>query len=88
MNFQYQTHFFTAGEVLEVTCDRTMNVRLMDSWNFSRFRQNQSATFYGGSTLRSPARLQPPYPGMWYVVVDLGGYSGHVNYSLRFLQVA
>lgn len=34
---------------------------------------------------RSPAKIPIPHSGHWYVVIDLGGYSGTVRSSVRVL---
>jgi len=81
MNFlKYE---FDAGpnEVIQVNLDRQANVRLLDSANYQKYINGQQHTYYGGHADKSPVRLRPPRQGHWYVVVDLGGYSGTVRAS-------
>jgi hypothetical protein len=81
MNFL--TYEFDAGpnDVIQVNLDRQANVRLLDSINFQKYRNGQQHTYHGGHAAASPIRLRPPRQGHWYVVVDLGGYSGTVRAS-------
>lgn len=49
------------------------NVRLLDSSNFSAYRNGRKHTFYGGLVQKSPYRVVVPRDGHWYLVVDLQG---------------
>ncbi len=55
------------------------NVRLMDAINFSSYRRGGRHRYIGGHFTQSPAVLQPPHAGHWYVVVDLGGFAGNIR---------
>ena len=73
------------GEIAEVTLNARANVRLMNASNFSTFKRGGRASFYGGQATRSPVRIPVPTAGHWYVVIDLGGYSGKIRSSARVL---
>ncbi len=76
----------SAGEIVEVTLrGNAANVRLMDSSNFQGYRAGRRHHAYGGHVTRSPVQLQIPRAGRWHVAVDLGGYAGRVNSSVRVL---
>ena len=79
----YLTYEFDAGpkDVIQVKLDREANVRLLDSINFQKYSSGQKHTYLGGHAKTSPVNLRPPRYGHWYVVVDLGGYSGSVRAS-------
>lgn len=84
MNFLHNDlGHLTGGEVVEVTLSSQANVRLMDSSNFSSYRQGRQHHFYGGLVQRSPYRLQVPSSGHWHVAIDLGGYGGSVRANVR-----
>lgn len=87
MNFQkYDLGNRSGGEIVEITLvGNAANVRLMDSSNFSSYRSGRQHRFYGGYMKRSPAKIPIPHSGHWYVVIDLGGYSGTVRSSVRVL---
>jgi Domain of unknown function (DUF1883) len=74
------------GTIAEVTLDRAANVLLMDPANYSTYKQGQPYRYYGGHATVSPFRLVVPSPGIWHVVVDLGGGPGEVRASLRLLS--
>lgn len=75
-----------SNDVVEVTLDAQANIKLMDNANFSDYRNGRKHHFYGGLAKRSPVRIQAPSAGHWHVVVDLGGYAGHVSASVRVLS--
>ncbi len=74
------------GEIVEVILKgNAANVRLMDSSNFQYFRSGRRHQYFGGHAKKSPVRLQIPRAGHWYVTVDMGGYAGRVESSVRIL---
>jgi Domain of unknown function (DUF1883) len=76
----------TADDVVEVTLDGRANVMLLDPTNYERYLRGESFRYHGGLAERSPALLTPPHPGSWNVVVDLGGYPGHVRAGIQVRQ--
>jgi hypothetical protein len=58
------------------------NVRLMDSSNFSSYKNGRSHRGVGGLATRSPVRLTVPADGHWYVTVDMAGLRGSVRTSV------
>ena len=84
----YLHHEFDIGpdDVVEITLDGQANVLLLDSANYERYRRGESYRYYGGLARQSPTRLVPPNRGHWHVVVDLGGYAGHVRAGVQVLQ--
>ena len=75
-------------DVVEVSLDNAANVQLMDTANYTNYRAGQQYRYTGGYAKSSPCRLSPPRRGNWHLVVDLGGYPGRVNASVRVLRVA
>lgn len=74
------------GDIVEVTLQGSAaNVRLMDSSNFSNFRNGRRHSYTGGLAKQSPVRLQVPRSGRWHVTVDLQGLRGNVRSSIRTL---
>jgi len=87
MNFsRYDFGFVEKGRIIEVTLDGQANVRLLDSSNFNAYRNGRQHSFYGGRATKSPIKLETPYSAHWYLVIDLGGYSGRVKHSARILS--
>lgn len=76
-----------SGEIVEVTLSgNAANVRLMDNHNFNNYRSGRKHKYYGGYVKKSPVRLAIPHSGHWYIVIDLGGYEGTVNASVRTIK--
>lgn len=74
-----------SGEIVEVTLSAAANVRLMDSSNFSSYKNGRQHRYHGGLATQSPVRLQIPHSGTWYVTVDMQGLRGSVRSSARIL---
>lgn len=86
MNYlNYDLHL-DSGDVVEVTLDQQANVRLLDDSNYSKYQRGEQHRYYGGLQTKTPARIVPPHPGHWHLVVDLGGYAGTVRASVRTIK--
>ena len=86
MNFQYyDLGYLEKGQVVEVTLSAQANVKLMDSSNFNNYKNGRRHHYYGGRATVSPTRIPVPSNGKWYVTIDLGGYSGRLNVSVKVL---
>ena len=86
MNFLHYDIQLASNDDVEVTLDKQANVRLLDDANFSRYQRGESHTYHGGLVKVSPVHLRPPHAGHWHVVVDLGGYAGTVQASIRVIK--
>lgn len=86
MNFLHYELDLKANDVVEVTLDKQANVRLLDSANYSQYRRGEKHQYYGGLAKTSPTKLTTPRSGHWHLVIDLGGYAGQVNASVRTLR--
>jgi hypothetical protein len=80
---RYDLGSLAAGTGVEVTLDQQANVHLLDAANLSRYERDEGYTAIGGLMVQSPALLQVPSPGRWFVVIDLGGNQGTVSSSVR-----
>lgn len=87
---KYQVHdlgLLEGGEIVEVTLSgNSANVKLMNSSNFSSYKSNKAHTYYGGHVTRSPYNVTVPNSGRWYVTIDLGGFTGTVNSSVKIFK--
>ena len=85
MNYLHWEMNAGSGNVIAVELTRAANVLLLDDSNYSAYRRGGSYRYHGGHAKQTPARLVPPHSGHWHVVVDLGGYGGHVEASVSML---
>ena len=76
------------GEIVEVTLTSGANVRLIDSSNFSNYKNGRRHRYIGGLARRSPLRLQIPNSGHWHVAIDMQGLKGSTKASVRVLPCA
>lgn len=83
MQFLHKQLNLNLGDVVRVDIDRAANVRLLDSMNFSKYRNGQSCNGYGGLSTSTPVRIPAPRTGTWHVVIDLGPGGGHIKHSIR-----
>lgn len=83
---QYDLGQLGGGEIVEVTLrGNSANVQLMNSSNLQNYKAGRRYNYHGGHVTRSPYRVTVPNSGRWHVVIDLGGYGGRVNSSVRVL---
>jgi len=90
VNFLHSELRLAPGDVVQVTlAGDEANVFLLDDENFVRYRDGLPYRHdAGGLFSRSPVLLQPPQPGLWHVVVDLGGAPGEVQASVAIRPAA
>lgn len=72
-----------SGEIVEVTLTSGANVRLMDTSNFSNYKNGRAHRYHGGLAKKSPVRLPIPSSGQWHMVVDMQGLRGGTHASVR-----
>lgn len=87
MNFQYyDLGHLSSGEIIEVNIQgNAVNVRLMDSSNYSSYKAGRQHRYIGGLAQKSPVHLHVPHSGHWYVTIDFQGLSGSARTSVRVL---
>jgi hypothetical protein len=76
------------GEIVEITLTSGANVRLMNSSDFSNYKNGRSHRYIGGLARKSPVRLQIPSSGHWHVAVDMQGLRGSTRASVRVVPGA
>lgn len=76
----------SAGSVVKVELDGTeANVRLLDQANLQSFDAGREHRYFGGHTKKTPVHIKVPYDGVWFAVVDLGGFGGTVQASVSVI---
>ena len=86
MKYSYKEGNFKKGDILSISIDRKVNIYLMDSVNFARYKNNERCDYYGGAVNNSPYNISVPRTGHWYIVIDLGGGAGMLNYSIKVFK--
>jgi hypothetical protein len=87
MKFQhYNLGQLNEGRIVIVTISgNSANVKLMDSHNFQNYKSGRKHSFFGGHVTSSPFNISIPNYGNWYITIDLGGYSGKLNSSVKVI---
>lgn len=80
---QYDLGNVKKGSRVIVTLKNQANVRLMTQSEFNKYKRGGAHRYIGGRVTRSPWSGVVPSTGHWYVAIDLGGYSGRVQSSVR-----
>lgn len=80
----YRFRFLPAGVTVRVwllrDSSKPVNVRLMDGWNYRRFKKMKRHSYIGGCVGdTTPIDLRVPRNGRWYLELDLGGSPGKVE---------
>lgn len=80
---QYDLGSLKKGSRVIVTLKNQANVRLMTQSEFNKYKRGGAHRYIGGLVKRSPWTGVVPSAGRWFIAVDLGGYSGRVQSSVR-----
>nr|DAT54032.1 MAG TPA: protein of unknown function (DUF1883) [Caudoviricetes sp.] len=86
LKYNYSQEYLQKGDIVRVTLDKQANVILLDSSNYQNFRNGRRYSYYGGLAKVSPCDIVVPRTGQWYIVINLGGYSGSVKYSINIIR--
>ena len=86
MNFLHRSIELRADDVVEVTTNGRANVMLLNDANFDLYKRGKPYRYRGGLAEQNVMRLAPAAAGRWHVVVNLGGYPGHVRAGIRVLE--
>ena len=70
------------GDIISVSLGQQTNVLLMDDNNDQQYKRGQSYRYHGGLFTTTPARISAPNSGFWNLVLNLGGRSGRIKYSI------
>lgn len=77
------------GRIVEIVLQgNAANVQLLDSSNFSSYKNGKRYRYIGGLAKKSPIRLQTTHSSHWHVAVDLRGLGGNVKSFARVLPTA
>lgn len=87
MQFQtYDLGYLAQGRVVQIQISGDApNVRLMDDFNFSRYRQGRECEFVGGIPKRTIVRLATSHSGHWHVAIDFLGLRGSARTACQVL---
>lgn len=85
----YLHYEFDVGQndTVQVTLDKSANVKLLDDANYRKYRAGQQYRYHGGFVKVSSAMkessidLTVPHERHWHLIIDLGGYPGIVHAS-------
>ena len=84
MDFLYfDLNYLKQNDIVEAIIEGTeCNVILLNSVNFSNYKNNREYHYYGGHCKQSPAVITIPHDDHWYLVID----SGNVKVSVSVIE--
>lgn len=85
-DFLHNREYLSAGDVVQLDCDTQCNFMLMSDSDFSSYRNGRSHHYHGGFFKMFPARITVPSTGHWNWVLDLGGGSANIRYSVSYIK--
>lgn len=85
MNHLHYSLNLTLGNTVQVYLDSQANVLLLDDTNYAQYKRGGRYSYFGGLVKTSPANIRPPHAGHWNLVIDLGGYAGRVNATVKVI---
>jgi hypothetical protein len=71
----YKKKFLRRGDIARGTCDRPCNFKIMDDFNFQRYKSGTEYSCHGGFYRVFPARVVIPSDGDWNIVGDCDALS-------------
>ncbi|WP_030183884.1 DUF1883 domain-containing protein [Streptomyces violaceorubidus] len=71
------------GSTVVVTLRKQANVQVMTRSEYSNYKSGRRYRYLGGRVTRSPFQVTIPSNGHWVVAIDLGGYAGRIDASVR-----
>lgn len=74
------------GDTVSVRLEGPANVMLLDDDAYRSYQADRAFRYLGGWVSDKQLTLWPPKPGLWHVVVDLGGAQGRVAASVQVLR--
>ena len=86
MSFLHSREYLNVGDIVEVDCSHQCNVMLLDDSNFRHYQNNDNFSYYGGFCEKFPARIGVPSSGNWNIVIDLGGGTANIRYSINIIR--
>jgi hypothetical protein len=84
--YLYKDYHLDAGDIVHVAIDTQANVIVLDESNYQNYRSGRSFKHLGGFYKTSPINIVVPSTGHWYVVIDLGGGSATIRYSINIIK--
>ncbi|MCX7005047.1 MAG: DUF1883 domain-containing protein [bacterium] len=86
MQHLHKREYLNAGDAFRLTSDTQCNFILLDDSNYSTYKSGTGFKCHGGKFVKFPAMLVAPSSGYWNAVVDLGGGSANIRYSLDVIK--
>lgn len=86
MKYTYKDGNFRKGDILIITVDRKVNIYLLDNINFQKYKNGNSFEYFSSGSNSSPYSITVPRTDHWYIVLDLGGGTGILNYSIKVIK--
>lgn len=71
MKYMYWSLNLDEGDFIRVKLNHPANIRLLTPSNYRQYHRGNTFRYYGGYVDYEPYKIEPPYSGDWYLVIDL-----------------
>lgn len=85
-DFIHAKEYLNQDDIVIVNCSHQCNVMLMTDSNFQCYRTGRKFEYFGGFYQYFPVKIAVPHSGHWNVVIDLGGGSARIRYSIEYIK--
>ncbi|WP_273820574.1 DUF1883 domain-containing protein [Pseudomonas asplenii] len=86
MKYLHTRKYLKEGDVVVIECSHNCNVRLTTDNNFAQFKRGRDHCYCGGFYNTLPARIAAPHTDYWNIIIDLGGGSMSIRYSISIIR--
>ena len=66
----YPLNFQQRGKVVRAEISHASDVFIVDSTNFSKWKQGRDFIYHGGHYSESPVDIPVPRGGVWYAIIE------------------
>ncbi len=85
-DFLHAREYLHRGDIAVLDCNTQCNFFLVDDNNFSNYKNGRDFRYFGNHYKMFPARIIVPETGNWNVILDLGGGSANIKYSISYIK--
>jgi hypothetical protein len=88
MDFIHAREYLQQGDLVVVNSSHQCNIILTTDSEFQNYKARRSFRHYGGHYKMFPARVAVPHTDNWNIILDLGGGSANIRYSISYVKQA
>ncbi|MEM0897274.1 MAG: DUF1883 domain-containing protein [Verrucomicrobiota bacterium] len=88
MEFIHKREFLEEGDVVSLEIESRCRFMLLDDSNLRALKRGCRYQYYGDRVEGMRCELSVPHPGFWNIVIDTGGDTRNIRYTIDLLSAA